>query len=322
MIGSVLGLLLGYFWTVAGDALLSLVWVLAALAAASALAIWFGIREADRPATTRDVAKHADSLASRLRVSAALRIAIPFFPRRPRVVRGAIARFRLWVAEELHHELPLILVAGFLFNLSANLYNISYTPYLYSAGLTASAIFLVNGANNFAQTLVYPITGGLANRFGSDRVVRLSTYFRSLGYLATVGFTVVALSREATLDANLIVYALLGTAIAIYTTASSLLLFRGLERRDAGSLLGVNSALGGVAAVAGAGLSGLLSVLGSFRLVFLVAGLSLLASVPIWAAASVAYQKRRSRAVGPGDPATVPVAPERPRESAAAAKPH
>ncbi len=322
MIGSVLGLLVGYFWTLANDALLSLLYVLAALAAVSALAIWFAVRDPGRVASSREVAKHPDSLAARIRVSAAFRIPIPFFPRRPKAARGAFARFRLWAKEELHHELPLILAAGFLFNLSANLYNISYTPYLYSAGLTASAIFLVNFGNNFAQTLVYPVTGGLANRFGSDRVVRASTYFRSLGYLATVGFTFVVLTRQGEFDANLVTYVLLGTAIAIYTTASSLILFRGLERRDAGSLLGVNSALGGVAAVAGAGLSGLLSVVGSFRLVFLVAGLSLIASVPIWAAASVAYQKRRARTLEP-EPAPAPAeVVERPREASAAAKPH
>ena len=318
MVGSVVGLLLGYFWTLANDALLSLLYVLAALAAVSAIAIWLGIREPERIASTREVAKHPESLVSRIRVSAAFRIPIPFFPRRPRAVRGALARFRLWAREELHHELPLILAAGFLFNLSASLYNISYTPYLYSVGLTASSIFLVNFANNFAQTLVYPITGGLSNRFGSDRVVRASTYFRSLGYLATVGFTVVVLTREGALDANLFVYAMLGAAIAIYTTASSLMLFRGLERRDAGSLLGINSALGGVAAVLGAGLSGLLSVLGNFRLVFLVAGLSLLVSVPVWAAASVAYHKRRA---GAAPAASVPAARTVP-ESPVAAKPH
>jgi MFS family permease len=71
------------------------------------------------------------------------------------------------------------------------------------------------------------------------------------------------------------------------------MLFRGLEGRDAGSLLGVNSALGGAAAVAGAGLAAVLAEFGSFRLVFLVSAGALLASLPIWTAASVAYQRRK-----------------------------
>jgi MFS family permease len=301
MIGSIVGLLIGYFWTVSDDALRTLLYVLAALAAASAAALWVGIVEAPRKLATAQVARHAESLLSRLRPHFSLTTPVPFFPFRPPWRPRPLARLRAWAREELHHELPLILLASFLFNLSANLFNISYTPYLYTAGLAASSIFLVNLSNSFAQTLFFPLTGGLANRVGVDRLVARGSYVRSLGYLATAGFTFVALARGAALGANLLVYGLLGGAIAVYTTASTLMLFRGLGRRDPGRLLGVNSALGGVAAVVGAGLSGVLALLGSFRIVFLVSSGILLASVPLWAAASLAYARRRAGAV-PGSP--------------------
>jgi len=294
MVGSLVGLLIGYFWTVSDDALRTLLYVLGGLAAASAVALWFGIQEPVRPLSTSHEAKHPASLFSRLRPHVAWRMPIPFFPVRPPWRPRPVARFRAWAAEELRHELPLILLATFLFNLSANLFNISYTPYLYAAGLAASSIFLVNLSNNFVQTLVFPVTGGLANRLGADRLVGRATYVRSLGYLATAALTFAALARSAVLDANLLLYAVLGGAVAVYTTASSLMLFRGLGRRDPGRLLGVNSALGGVAAVAGAALSGLLALVGSYRVVFLVASGLLLVSVPLWTAASLAYARRRS----------------------------
>ena len=296
MVGSIAGLLIGYVWTVSDDALRTLLYALAALAAASALALWFGIREAPRPLRTSHVAQHPESLFSRLRPHTASGSPVAFFPIRPPWRPRPIARFRAWAKEELRHELPLILLASFLFNLSANLFNISYTPYLYAAGLAASSIFLVNLSNNFVQTLVFPVTGGLANRMGVDRMVGRGAYLRALGYLATAGFTFVVLARSATLGANLLVYGLLGGAVAVYTTSSTLMLFRGLGRRDPGRLLGVNSALGGVAAVAGAGLSGVLALLGSFRIVFLVASGILLASIPLWTAASLAYTRRRGQA--------------------------
>ncbi len=293
MIGSIVGLLVGYFWTLGRDGLLSLLYVLAALALLSAVAVWFGIRDPERTLPTSAVAHHPESLISRLRVVVSFRIAIPYFPRRPSLAPGPVRRFRRWAREELHHELPLILVASFLFNFSANVYNISYTPYLYSAGLTAASIFLVNLSNNVTQTLVYPLTGNLANRVGPDRLVRSATFLRSLGYLSAVGLTLVLLTRSDTLAANLAVYAVLGGAVAVYSIASSLMLFRGIVGRDAGSILGVNSAFGGAAAVLGAAFSGILSVYGSYRLVFLVAGGSLLVSLPLWAAASVAYSRRK-----------------------------
>jgi MFS family permease len=320
MVGSVLGLLIGYFWTLADDALLTLLYLLAALAAASAVAIWFGVKDPVRTLTTAQVARHPESLVSRLRVLTGLHIAIPFFPRRPSLRPGAYRRFRVWAREELHHELPLVFAGAFLFSLSANLYNISYTPYLVSVGLVASSIFLVNFANNFVQMLVFPISGGLVARFGSDRLVQRATYLRALGYLATAGFTFYLVSRDGAFEENLLVFGVLGGAIAVYTTASSLMLFRGLEGRDAGSLLGVNSALGGVAAVAGAGLSAVLASFGSYRLVFLVSAGALLASLPIWSAASVAYARRKfGRDAPPGPP---PAPARRAPDPVVAAKTH
>ena len=315
MLGSIVGLLVGYFWTVGSDALLSLLYVLAALALASAIAIWFGIRDPERTLTTAQVAHHPESLLSRIRIVASFRISIPFFPRRPRFVPSPIRRFRAWAHEELHHELPLILVSSFLFNFSANVYNISYTPYLYSVRLAAASIFLVNLSNNVTQTLVFPFTGSLSNRLGPDKLVRRATYARSIGYLATAGFTFVLLARPGAFAVNLAVYALLGGAVAVYTTASSLMLFRGLRGRDAGSILGVNSAFGGLAAVLGAAVSGVLSVYGSYQLVFLVAGGSLLVSLPLWAAASLAYSRRKTAGPPtdgrprPGGPAACVVEP-------------
>jgi MFS family permease len=326
IIGSVAGLLLGFVWTEANDALLALVYVLAALAAVSALALWFSIHEAARPLTTRAVSRHPESLLSRLRSSPAFRIPIPFFPRRPKIRPGLLARFRLWAREELHHELPLIMASMFLFNLASNLYNISYIPYLYSIGLGAAAIFLINFSNNFAQTLLFPISGNLSTRLGTARLVKWSTYFRAIGYLATAGFTFVVLTHGGGFSANLVVFGVLGGSIALYTTASSLMLFRGLEGRDAGGLLGINSALGGGAAVLGAGLSGILALFGSYRLVFLVASGCLLVSVPLWAAAAVAASRRgRGTAAGAAAakaPAAAPIAPPADPTPAAVAKPH
>jgi MFS family permease len=293
IIGSILGILIGYFWTLASEALLGLLLVLAGLAFVSAVAIWFGIREAPRKLLPEQVVRHPESLSSRLRMIGPFRTPVPFFPKRPSLKPGAWRRFRKWARAELHHEFPLIMAASFLFNLSGNLYNISYTPYLYSAGLAASAIFLVNLSNNFAQTLIFPFTGGLSTRSTPDRLVHRAAYLRSLGCLATAGFTFAAFSSTAAFEANLAIYAVLGAAIAVYTTASSLILFRSLVGRDAGSLIGINTALGGVAAVGGAALSALLSVIGSFRLVFFVSGGLLLVSLPLWTAATIAYTRRK-----------------------------
>jgi MFS family permease len=308
MLGAVGGLLVGFFWLAAGRPLDPLLEVLAALAAVSAVAIVVGVAEPRRSAHVGQVAAHPDSLASRLRHSVPLRLVVPFFPVRPTVRRGSVRRLRTWIREEVHHELPLIFAAMLLFNLSSNLFNISYTPYLYSIGVGAASIFLVNLANNGAQAVVYPASGALTNRIGPDRLVGRATYLRSLGYLGVAGFTFLPLVAVAAFVANVVAFAILGVAIAFYSTASSILMFRALEGRDAGRLLGFSSALGGIAAVAGAALSGVLSVYGSYRLVFLVSAGALLVSLPVWSAATVAYARRHpERALPvPGEPRPAP----------------
>jgi MFS family permease len=300
IVGSMGGLLTGYFWLAAGEPLQPLLFVLAVLALASVVAVGVGVREGPRRLPVVTVARIEESLTARLQQTA-LRIVVPFFPVRPRLTRAAWGRFRTWFRREMHHELPLILLAAVLFNLASNLFNISYVPYLASGiGLGASSIFLVNFANGVAQAFSFPSSGSLTSRVGPDRVVQRATYVRSLGYLAVAGFTFVPVTLAAGFAVNAVAFAALGAAIAFYTTSSSMILFRSMEGADAGRLLGLSSALGGLAAVAGAVLSGVLSVFGSYRLVFLVSAGALLVSLPLWSAAHVAEARRRFRAARPG----------------------
>ncbi len=315
IVGSVLGLLLGYFWTLSSDTLLALLTVLAGLAALSAIAVGLLITEPQRRFTVLQVARHPESLLSRSRALIGFRVPVPFFPVRPRLGPRAIPRFFAWARREIRHELPLIFGAGFLFNFASNLFNISYTPYLYSIGLGSSSIFLVNVSNSLGQGAVFPASGRLSERMGPDRLVRRATYLRSLGYLAVGMLTLVAIISWEAVGINFLLFGILGVAVALYTTASSLILFRGVQGRSAGQLLGLNSALGGLAAVLGAVVAGTLSVWGSYRLVFLVATGMLLLSLPVWAAATAAFQKRRDDPNPPRPPVPTP-----PPEARGAAK--
>ncbi len=305
MIGAVLGLFLGYAWLQGHGGLAPLLEVLGLLCVAAAIAVALAVPRPSHPAVVRQVGRHLDGLASRIIHSPAFRISIPYFPHRPRLGPDPIGRFRRWVREEVHHELPLVFAAVFLFNLSSNLFNISYTPYLYSIGIGTASIFLVNLGNNVAQGVAYPVSGGLTTRAGPDWLVQRSTYVRAIGYLAVAALAFGSIRAGAGLSLNLVAYAGMGAAIALYSTASSTILFRTVEGRDAGRLLGLNSALGGLAAVGGAVLSGLLAVSGSYRAVFVVSGVALLASLPIWTAAHLSVG-RRSRHFGRPPPVPAP----------------
>jgi MFS family permease len=294
ILGSIVGGLLGFFWLQANEMLRPLLFVLSGFALASAVVVWAGVKDSRRVPLQVDLVHDPAGLLSRLRHSVALRSTVPFFPPFPHFQPGVVHRAWRRVREEASHEVPLIFAASLLFNLSANLFNVSYTFFLAAVGISFAGIFLVNVSNNMAQAVLFPLSGSLSKRGGADRLVRVSSLLRGIGYLIVVGFTFDRLfGGAAAFAANLFVYAILGGAIALYSTASSLVLFRTLHERDAGSLLGLSSALGGVAAIGGAFLSGVLSYYGSYRLTFLVAAAGLLISLPLWAAADAAYVRRR-----------------------------
>ena len=304
ILGSILGGLVGFFWLQANELLRPLLIVLAAFAVASAVIVWLGVKESPHPFTSIATTRDPTGLVSRLRHSVALRSTVPFFPPFPQFQPGVVHRTWRRLREEARHELPLIFAASLLFNLSANLFNVSYTFYLSAVGISFAGIFLVNVSNSVAQGVLFPLSGSLSIQGGADRLVRTSSLLRGIGYLIVVAFTFDRLfGGSVAFGANLLVYALMGGAIALYSTASSLVLFRTLHERDAGSMLGLNSALGGVAAIAGAFLSGVLSYYGSYRLTFLVAAVGLLISLPMWAAADAAYIHRRIGTVTPPTPA-------------------
>jgi MFS family permease len=289
MVGSVVGILVGFFWTLSsptGGNLLSLLYVTAALAAASAIGVLLFIRDPPVRQLRAQLARHPESLVARLQH---LHL---FFPRAPG--RGFVHRSARWLREEASHEIPLMLAAGFLFNLATNLFNTSYTPYLTWAGLGTAAVFLVNLSNNGAQGVVLPFTGRASGEGRAEGVVVASTWLRVAGYAGVGVFVLVPLLRggSTALGPNLAAFAVLGIAFAFYSTASSLLLFRSLTGRNSGSLLGANSALGGLAAVLGAASSGVLSAHFGYSVTFLSSAVAMGCAVPVWLLAIRAYRAR------------------------------
>jgi len=84
-------------------------------------------------------------------------------------------------------------------------------------------------------------------------------YIRIVGFAAGVATVLLMLHSSTLLFASMAVTAVTGTAYALYQTSSSVILFRSLPPGKQGELLGVYSALAGIAAFIGAILAGYLS---------------------------------------------------------------
>ncbi len=293
MIGNVLGVLLGFVWLVsspAGEGIIDILYISTAAALTSAVGVALFIRDppVHHPRATRaTLARHPESLDARLRLY------FPFFPKLPTL--GSFRRIVRWLEEEATHEVPLMLAAGFFFGLGSSIFNTSYAPYMVSVSVAASGIFLVNLSNSAAQALVLPFTGRACEGGKSPSVVQLASWGRVVSYASVFGLALLPAAlfdRNAVLGINILAYGIIGVTYAFYSTSSSLLLFRSLEGRSAGSLLGANSALGGLAAVLGAAASGVASHELGYDVTFALSAALVAVAVPAWLLAVRSFQRR------------------------------
>lgn len=294
VIGGTVGILAGYVWVehFSGN-LPSFLYLAASLAALSAVLLFVLVPERITRMERTTIARHRESLDSRLRTL------YPFFLELPTWTYWRKAAH--WMRTEATHDVPLILVASFLFNFAANLFNTSYTPFLEFLGLGAGGIFLVNLANNAAQTVALPFSASASEGRKAETSVVSSSWLRASGYAGVLVFATLIplglLSAHTNHNDYLLVnvgfYALLGLAVAFYSTSSSLLLFRSLEGRSIGSYLGANSALGGLAAVLGSGLSGVITSHFGFAFTFGLSVVAMVAAVPVWILSAEAFRMKR-----------------------------
>ncbi len=279
VIGATVGVLAGFFWLLEDSSALNrFLLITFVFAAVSAVLLLLLVPEKKMQLTRNHIADHHWALTARLRS------VYPFFIRLPSPAAWK-GTYR-WLREEATHEVPLILAASFLFNFSANMFNTSYTPYLAYLGIGVTGIFVVNLANNAAQVVTLPFSAKASSGDSADRSVIMASWGRAGGYgvgaiMALLPIAWIA-NRGDLLGANIVLYAVLGGAVAFYGTASSLLLYRSLEGRGRGTYLGLNSALGGVAAVLGAGLSGIVTVAFGYSATFGFAMFAMAAAIPVW----------------------------------------
>jgi MFS family permease len=177
----------------------------------------------------------------------------------------------------LTRELPVIFAASALFSASANLFFTSYTPFLESNHLSASVIFslsLYNLTVNavFSRLLIRRVGGKVTHSTASAALL-----VRALGMLAAATISVFIFGFRVAL-ATLVVFGLTGSAYVFINVNLNTLLFRALPGGRQGSVLGVWSALNGLALLVGALASGFISLYLGYAITFFFAGVLVMLS--------------------------------------------
>jgi MFS family permease len=217
------------------------------------------------PLERKVVALSQESLVTKLRTVTMIFITIPSLE--------DIKSFGRMMRSVFTRHLPLLYLSFFFFFTASNLFFTSYTPFLKSRQMDDSGVFIIFTTLYILQAAIYPITSRACGRFGEDRVAVLGLWLRTAGIFAALATVLLMLYNSTLMIASIVSIAVIGTSFAFFNTSSSVLLFRTLPHGKQGELLGIYSSLTGIAAFAGAIMSGYLSYNLGYALTFVAAAL-------------------------------------------------
>ena len=262
LVGMVVGVIPGMFWT----RFLPLRTYFLLCAVFAGLSVALGAKYLAEPEFALErkaVALTQEGLVTKLRTVSMIFITIPSL--------DDIKSFARMMRSIFTRHLPLLYMSFFFFFMAANLFFTSYIPFLKSREMDDSGVFTIFSTLYILQAAVYPITGRACRRFGEGRVALSAVVLRIGGFLAMVATVLLIVHNYTLLILSVALIATIGTGFALYNTSSSVLLFRNLVAGKQGELLGVYSALTGIAAFAGSIMSGYLSYHFGYAATFLAA---------------------------------------------------
>ncbi len=177
-------------------------------------------------------------------------------------------------------SLHWLLFAIALFNAGYYVFYASYIPFQIAAGLSYSAIFVIQLFNAFAQAAAFILILEMIKRPRLHLYFVSSSAVRAIVYMLMLASLFVPLSYF--FELNLAAYAIGGFVIAFWNLSSAVLLYHRIKGVGEGRYLGIWSGLGSGAAIIGSFASGFLSSTFGYSLTLSIA-------VILTAAAGIAF---------------------------------
>jgi len=266
-LGNVGGLVLSTLWGVGGLPLILLSIPLGTFSLASAVLAFATISEPAFVFEGETIVRRKASFFTRFLALPLMFLTTPGLVDFRRLFRGL--RFTLT------SYLPLFYISTVFFYLSSGLFNTSLVPALSTFSLSTGEVFAVILAGMVVQTLAFRYAGRYFERRSLVSGSIQGLLLRGGCYVLFGVFALVAAGPGYVIPA-LILYPLAsGVAFAAYYISTYTMMFNAIQRGNAGSALGVYSAVIGVATLAGSLASGFISIFAGFHITFISAGLLL-----------------------------------------------
>lgn len=175
---------------------------------------------------------------------------------------------------KVSHEIGILFLANFLFYFGSNIYFTAYTPFLKYFKFTDSTVFLIYAIQTCTMIAIFFVAPRLIARLGEDRAVLISHAPRIIAVLIA-GLVIPVILGTGIFVVSIISVCLMVVAFSIFSVASSVIFFKSIPQGFEGKYLGVNSSVIGIGVFAGAIVTGQLTNLFGYTILFLIAAIIL-----------------------------------------------
>ncbi|HSD04257.1 MAG TPA: MFS transporter [Nitrosopumilaceae archaeon] len=175
---------------------------------------------------------------------------------------------------KVSHEIGILFLSTFLFYLGSNIYFTAYTPFLKHFGFSDSTVFLVYTIQTITMITIFFVAPKIIAKFGEERSTMIA-YVPRVAAVLVAGFVVPFMFGGGVFVLSIISVCLMVLAFSIFSTSSSMILFKSIPQGFEGKYLGVNSSVTGIGVFIGALVTGKITSSFGYTISFLVSAIVL-----------------------------------------------
>ena len=173
---------------------------------------------------------------------------------------------------KVSHEIGILFLTNFLFYFGSNIYFTAYTPFLKHFNFQDSTVFLIYTIQTVTMIAIFFVAPRFIAKIGEQRATMIAYAPRIIAVLIA-GLVIPLIVGVGIFLTSIISVCLMVVAFSIFSTSSSVILFKSIPQGFEGKYLGVNSSVTGIGVFGGALLAGELTNLFGYTISFLVSAI-------------------------------------------------
>jgi len=178
---------------------------------------------------------------------------------------------------KVSHEIGFLFLANFLFYFGSNIYFTAYTPFLKYFNFSDSTVFLIYAIQTSVMIAIFFVAPKLISKLGEERAILIAYAPRIIAVLIA-GLVIPFMLGIGVFVVSVISVCLMVIAFSVFSIASSVIFFKSIPQGFEGKYLGVNSSITGIGVFAGAIVTGQLTNLFGYTILFFIAAIILVMS--------------------------------------------